>query len=378
MSLDQRFTFDRVVHMLLWTGSLVLVIWLLRVVTPALMPFAIALLLAYLLHPLVLRVQRWLPNRAAASLLTLGVVAAVIAVIGYGVALVIFSEVEQVRVLIGRLDPGSGNLAARAREWIPEPLLDQLYRQLSDAGGVEGMVREIDPATVARRLGPLADAALGTVGGLLSLMMSAMLVLLCLVFLLIDYAWFRDHWQRIVPAPYRGTALRVLGEFDSAMNRHFRAQAVVALIVGVGLALGFSLIGVPLGVLMGLALGALNMVPYLQLIGIPPVLLLAVLGALQNETSVGWAIGLTLGVILLMQILQDAVLVPRIMGKAFGLRPIIILLAIMVWGQLLGLLGLIIAIPISCLIWAWYQEVLTRIGLGEVKPVVAESQEDEG
>ena len=120
------------------------------------------------------------------------------------------------------------------------------------------------------------------------------------------------------------------------MSRYFRAQALVAAIVGVLFAIGFTLVGLPMGILLGLFIGLLNMVPYLQLVGLVPAGLLAVMHGLESGGDIWIILAQTGLVFVVAQAVQDVLLVPRIMGRVTGLSPAFILLALAVWGKLLG------------------------------------------
>ena len=105
------------------------------------------------------------------------------------------------------------------------------------------------------------------------------------------------------------------------------------------------------------------MVPYLSMLILIPATLLAVMQGLDPESGRSLWLSLVLmgGVFGIVQLLQDTVLVPRIMGKVTGLSPAIILLSISVWGKLLGFLGIIIALPMTCLVLAYYQRYLKQV-----------------
>jgi len=121
---------------------------------------------------------------------------------------------------------------------------------------------------------------------------------------------------------------------------------------------GFTLIGLPMAIPFGLFIGLLNMVPYLQAVALVPAMLLAALRALEGDGSFVGSIGLTLLVFVVVQFVQDGLLTPRIMGQATGLRPILILLGVFIWGKLLGFLGLLLAIPLTCLGIAYYRRIV--------------------
>jgi predicted PurR-regulated permease PerM len=100
------------------------------------------------------------------------------------------------------------------------------------------------------------------------------------------------------------------------------------------------------------------MVPYLQIIGIVPAALMALCLALETGAPVLTTLAITGSIFVIVQLIQDMFLMPKIMGKATGLSPAMILLSISIWGKLLGFLGLVIALPMTCLVSAYYRRLL--------------------
>jgi len=139
------------------------------------------------------------------------------------------------------------------------------------------------------------------------------------------------------------------------MNRYFRGQALIALIVGILFTIGFSIIGLPLAIIMGMLIGLLTMVPYLKAIALIPTLMLGLLQSFETGQSFGSIlIGIAI-VYIIIQLLEDLFLTPRIMGKVTGLNPAVILLSLSIWGSLMGMVGLIIALPVTTLIISYYK-----------------------
>ena len=162
----------------------------------------------------------------------------------------------------------------------------------------------------------------------------------------------------LIPDKYRATIVSVFGDFELAMRGYFRAQALVALIVGVLFAIGFSTIDLPMAVLLGLFIGLLNMVPYLQIIGFLPASFFGLMLSLETGQGFWTIMGLIFLVFAIVQLIQDAILVPRIMGGVTGLNPAIILLSLSIWGKVLGFLGLIIALPLTFMILSYYKRFM--------------------
>ena len=359
MFLDRPFTLDRVVRWAL-AGALVwALVRLMGVLSEALIPFAVAWLGAYLLHPLVNRVQRVVPSRLGAVFLTLAGLAGVLVLAVWLTAPLVAEQVGRAATLVKDL-AGDSDLARRAAQRLP-PDLWQAFKDLTARPEVRDALGNAGLPGLARKAASMVLPGIwGVVTGTANVLMGLMglvVVGLYLVFLLMDFEAVRTGWRGLLPPRARPGVEAFVDEFAQGMQRYFRAQALVAALVGVLLAVGFSLVGLPLAILLGLFIGLLNMVPYLQIVGYIPAFALAILHALQSDMSMLGALGLTALVLAVVQVVQDGFLVPRIMGRVTGLTPAAILLALSVWGTLLGMLGLLIAIPSTCLALAWYKRL---------------------
>ena len=151
----------------------------------------------------------------------------------------------------------------------------------------------------------------------------------------------------MIPRQYRRPVLSILSDVQVSMNRYFRGQALVAFIVGILFSIGFLIVGMPLAIVLGLFIGLLNMVPYLQIIGFIPTILLCLLKSAETNENFWVLFAACLVVFIVVQLIQDLFLVPRIMGHVTGLNPAIILLSLSIWGSLLGIIGMIIALPLT-------------------------------
>ena len=175
------------------------------------------------------------------------------------------------------------------------------------------------------------------------------IIILYVIFLLADFGKISEGWQDYLPKRYRTQVSGFLGEFEKTMSIYFRGQISIALIVGALLSIGFAIIGLPLGIVLGMFIGLLNIAPYLGAVGVIPALFLAALDSLEAGESVWIGMGLVVAVFAVVQAIQEIMLVPKIQGKSLGLSPWMIILALSVWGKLLGFLGLLIALPMTCL-----------------------------
>jgi predicted PurR-regulated permease PerM len=362
---QRPYDLDRVVRMVLGTGLVIGLFLLVRYLSDVLIPFAIAVLIAYLINPIVTALERKIKSRPAATLITvfgfLIIAASLVTIVVPKVTAEIasFGEViEQFRAEAEPL-PNAKTIRARFRAYVgaqDSELFKQFLLELKNviAGIDYDSLKQQAVGHVAPGVWSLVTGALSFLLGLTGLI----IILLYTIFLSIDYTKFAGAWRNYLPPKHRDRILGFVDEFLRAMSRYFRGQFIIASTVGVLFATGFGLIGLRMGIVLGLGIGMLNMVPYLQTVGLIPALLLGIMRAIEGGTSVGWSLLLVLLVFVTVQLIQDALLVPLIMGKQTGLRPAALLLGIFIWGKLLGFLGLILAIPLTCLAVAWYRRAV--------------------
>ncbi|MBN1513939.1 MAG: AI-2E family transporter [Phycisphaerae bacterium] len=382
---SQRYDLDRLVRLAFGAAGAFLLVWLLRYLADVLIPFAVAILLAYLINPVVNALESCLKSRAAATLLTVFgclVVLSALVVIAIPVAA---SQIADFTTVIDSLreDAVAFRDARPLRERIDDFIAAQDNQTVRD--GLEIVRQRLRDALTRERVEQyamnlgrrLAPGVLSVVSGAFSFVVGLsvlIIILLYVVFVSVDYGRIAGGWKSYLPPQHRDRIVAFLNEFSYAMSRYFRGQIVIALICGVLFAVAFRLIGLRMGILLGLFIGLLNVVPYLQIVGMVPALMLAVLRAVERGGSVFWSVALVLAIFGIVQIVQDGILVPRIMGKQTGLRPAVMLLGIFVWGKLLGFLGLVLAIPLTCLGIAFYRR--TVLGHADASAIPADDSGD--
>ena len=359
---DRSFTFGRVLQLALFAGLAWGLVLLLDYLSDVLLPFVIGLVVAYFLDPVTNRVQHVIKQRVLAALFTLVSITLAVSLVAWFMVPMVGNELAQMGRTVSKMAANT-ELAQAAKEHLPENVWeevneilkrDDVKRYLTSDGAVQ-MAKD-----TAKKLLPGVWGVLSGAANVLTFITGLLVIMLYVVFLLIDYHNMAARWRDYLPPSMRDDVSRFVEEFIQATNRYFRSQALVACCVAVLFAIGFSIIGLPLAILMGIFIGLLNMVPYLQILGIIPCLLLAGLKALEQGDSFLGGLGIVMLVFGLVQVIQETVLVPRIQGKAMGLSPAIILLSLSVWGKLLGFLGLILALPLTCLGLAYYRRYLLK------------------
>ena len=359
---DRYFTFGRVLQLALFAGLAWGIVLLLDYLSDVLLPFVIGLVVAYFLDPVTNRVQYVIKQRVLAALFTLVSITLAVSLVAWFMVPMVGNELAEMGRTVSKMAANT-ELAQAAKEHLPENVWeevneilkrDDVKRYLTTDGAVQ-MAKD-----TAKNLLPGAWGVLSGAANVLTFITGILVIMLYVVFLLIDYHNMAARWRDYLPPSIRDDVSGFVEEFIQATNRYFRSQALVACCVAVLFAIGFSTIGLPLAILMGIFIGLLNMVPYLQIVGTIPCLLLAGLKALEQGDNFLGALGLVLLVFGVVQLIQETVLVSRFQGKAMGLSPAIILLSISVWGKLLGFLGLILALPLTCLGLTYYRRYLWK------------------
>ena len=344
------YTFDRVVRMVIGLALLTGAILLVDRLSGVLLPFLVSWLIAYLLEPVVQWNRRLLriSGRIPAIVLTLLEVTVLIVALGYVFIPGIIDEIHQMAELATQYAENRMSVS-----WIPAEVHNFLRDNIDFRQLAEEMNRQ--------DLNNLAKWFFGALWSGVDFVVELagwLIVLLYVVFIMVDYERLLHGFRNLVPPRYRKLAYGIGNDVIYSMNHYFRGQALISLIVGILFAIGFSILGLPMGIGLGLFIGWLNMVPYLQLISLIPCTLLCIVFSIQGGPSFLTAWIWCMVIYCVVQAIQDLFLTPKIMGKYMGLNPAVILLSLSVWGSLLGLVGLIIALPLTTLLLSYYNRYI--------------------
>lgn len=354
--LRQEITFDRFVRGILYLSVAGIILFTLRYLSPVLIPFLVAWVGAWILIPVVrfFQFRCRLRSRALSVVVTLILVtAATLGVLRFFVPMMIDSITHIKDATLLYLQ--SGSHALHLPDW-----MDHYVAELLSALKVEEVLRENNLLNVVRNSLPqMWDMVLSTANILLSFVASTIAVLY-LIFLLIDYERTSTGWIDFVPVAHRPFLSRLASDVASGMRGYFRGQALIALSNCVMFSIGFWLIDLPMPIGMGCFVGLISFIPYVQVLGFLPAALLALLQMAETGRSFWLIMLLVLIVYVVVQVIQDVFVTPKIMGKIMGLSPAVILLSLSVWGFLLGIVGLIIALPTTTILVAYYKQYVLR------------------
>lgn len=337
-------------------------IWLIDRLSGVLLPFLVAWLIAYILEPFVQYNRRLLhlKGRFVAIVLTLFETTLLLGALGMIFIPSIMSEIHQVGNIIAKYANANPEIP-----WIPAEVHKFLHRNIDWQAIADQMTRQDVESIVKGLFGVVyngIDFLVGVFGWLI--------VVLYVIFIMIDYERLVSGLRKMVPPRYRRLVYGIGNDVKYSMNHYFRGQALVSLIVGILFAIGFAIVGLPLGVLLGLFIGMLNMVPYLQLISLLPCALLCMVYSFSGSGDFWTIFWECMAIYCICQAIQDLVLTPKIMGKYMGLNPAVILLSLSIWGSLLGLIGLIIALPLTTLLLSYYHRYIIDSNAGGKGPLL--------
>lgn len=361
--LDEKITFDRFVRGLLLVTGVVGLYYLLDALSGVLLPFFVAWLLAYMMYPLII----FLEQKCRIRYRLLSIMVAIVVVFGVLAALIVFTVPPAVQQMV-RLSDDLLHYASTYLSGtdIPEQIEFFLHQNF-DHNTIVQFFRQDEVVDAIQAAATQAWEFLSGTMSIVWFFVDVMMVLLYLLFFLLDYEKVNKNWLMVVPKAHRAVANHIASDIKREMNAYFRGQALVAFLVGVLFSIGFLIIDFPMAIGLGLFIGLLNMVPYAQTLGFIPTIILALLKSNDTGQSFWLILLMAIVVFCVVQAIQDLFLVPKIMGKAMGLKPAIILLALSVWGSLLGIIGFIIALPMTTLGWAYYQRFVLKEPVEETK-----------
>ncbi len=321
-------------------GVLLVLLKFFQVFSGVFMPFATAGILSLLLRPVYLWIleRTRMPPVAALVLIFLGLLLPMLFML-YFFGGMLLSQTAQ-------LISGMPETAQNIRELIVKhsPAVENMIEQ---AGGWESVSGWIKPEPILAALGGGINGILSALGGIGSLF-SWMVLPVYMVFMIMAPPFHLQQLREFLPFlknDQRDDFLYLLKEFVDIVVVFFRGQLIIAAAQGILMAVGFSIVGLKYGFVLGLTLGLLNLVPYLgNIVGLSVTLPLAYL---QPDGGLGMLIGVLI-VILITQGVEAYILTPRIMGESTGLHPMAVIFAMFFWGKALGgIFGLVLAIPLT-------------------------------
>lgn len=343
---------DRIMRLIIGTVLAAALILLMRYLSDVLLPFFAACFIAYLLQPLAELNRKLLRcnNRVLPTMLTLLQIALVVGTVVYLFLPSVVRELGELGEIIRDVSSGKTPMPPLYRT-----VIDFINRNFNPEE-MKKMLSGDHLVSIINRGSSIIEESFGLIFQILSWLLTIIYV----IFILIDYPQISRGFKMIVPRKYRPRFLVVFSDVSKNMNSYFRGQGVVALCAVVFYCIGFSIVGLPLAIPMGLLVGVLYMIPYFQYVTLVPVTAICFIYSLGGSVEFLPMLGKCGMVYVVSQCVCDYIVTPHIMGKEMGLNPAVILLSLSVWGSLLGIIGMIIALPVTSLLMTYYSRYISE------------------
>lgn len=348
MAKGKEITFDKFIRILFGVFLAVIAYLLLRKLSGVLMPFVVAWLVAYMLNPFVNFIQKkcHIKLRWVAILITFILFIVVVGGICWLIIPAAINEILTLKDIIVKY-VNDNNLPGLFTEYVmPYISSTEDVKEYFSVGDLTTFLETMLP-----KIFSLISSSISAVFGVVMFLIS----FIYLFYILMDYEKMTKGYIKYVPQKHRAFVQGLVADVEEGMNSYFRGQSLVALCVGILFSIGFVIIGFPMAIPLGLFIGFLNLVPYLQVLGFVPTVILSLLKSYETGQNFWGILLAALLVFAVVQIIQDGFLVPKIMGNVTGLNGAVILLSLSVWGVLLGFVGLIIALPLTTLLISYYK-----------------------
>jgi len=326
-------------HSALWLGAGLLLLWLLAKLSPILSPFMLAALLAYICNPLVDRMQQFgLPR-------SVGVIVTLLACTGILAALVLILLpllIDETRIVAERLPALSAMANERLLPWLREHYgirikLDAEFLRRIMAENQDGIQAVAQKLFESLKIGGVA---------LFGVAATAILTPVAMFYLLLDWHRLIARLQDAIPRPWHAKAMSLLTDIDAVLSEFLRGQILVMVILVAYYSAALWVADLPFALTVGTVTGLLIFVPYLGFAtGLTLALLVATL-QFQGLTPIV-AVGVVYGI---GQVLESFLLTPFLVGERIGLHPLAVIFALLAFGQVLGFVGVLIALPASAVL----------------------------
>lgn len=316
---------------LLFPLGLLFVGLFLFVVRTAVVPFVYALILAYLLAPLVNHLERRGVNRVGAILFLYIVLAALLVLFVVGVLPLTITELDAFADMIPTYTKEASMRLNQMQRFYSHCTLPVSLRKVVD----ETIVRVED--TLLRHIRSVAEFIVSLFSHALAIVIAPILSF----YMLRDLALIKDTFFALLPASESKDIGHLLRELDAVLGGFIRGHLLVSLIVGVLSFIGLTLLRIDFALLIGIVAGVFDIIPYFgPVIGALPAVIIALLESPLKAFYVAV-------LFLMIHQLESTIISPKILGERVGLHPLTVIFVILVGGQLAGIVGVLVAVPLT-------------------------------
>ncbi len=328
-----------VVKNIMWFALFLFMLWLAKTIQAILTPFIIALFLAYLLHPVVTRVERWNVPRWTSTLFIILCAIAVIILLLMGAVPIVIQQ-------FGSILQTFSSMSSQFTAWL---MNGDVFKTIHRYGISNVQLRAFVTDSIAPRMEDVMKRLLqGTFGivsefnTVLTGVVNIVIIPFLTFYILKDFPLVKYRIKLLFPKNKREEAVVYYNYVDAIVGRYIRGTMIIAIFDATVVSTAFWLIGIQYPMVLGLLSGLLFFLPYF---GFMMMLIITALVASLSQQPAIVHVLLGLGVVGVLHVIENYILSPRIIGSKIGLHPVVLILSLLIFGYFLGFIGLIIAIP---------------------------------
>jgi predicted PurR-regulated permease PerM len=352
--MESKVSLDKLLR---WGGialATVTIFLIVKYLSAVLLPFFLAWFFAYLLYPVVKFVQYKMKVKIRALAIIITMLFTIAVIVGI-IWLIIPPMISQFN-LLGKF---IGNYITQQTH--SHSIMAYIQNLLQDnQQQLEQFFKSPNFAETMKTALPKVFSFVGQTANVIWSIVASCIIILYMFFILLDYEYLTNKWLEIFPKKARPFWADLMHDVERALNAYIRGQGMVAFCMGIMFCIGFTIIDFPMAIGLGILIGILDLVPYLHTFALIPTAFLALLKAADTGQNFWIIFGMAVAIFIIVQIISDFVVTPKILGKAMGLNPAVLLLALSVWGTLLGFIGLLLALPLTTLIFAYWKRFVTK------------------
>lgn len=348
----------------------------------AVLPFFIGLAFAAMINPVVRKIQKWIPNRHIAVSLFMGFVLLFTFGSTYLFGYLIVKDVNRLTKAFytyatnhqSDLDEATKVVKEFVAKIYDPAQIQQRFNIHPDSLNYETAMRKIKTDSLAQKIDmQLIEEAWSSVTSFAGTAESPekaaprseinwfwviMGSFVYFVYIIYDFPYFESRWKFYIGERRLGRMSSVLDDFKHSFIPYFRQRGKIVLFYTVLFTAAFSIIGLPGALVLGILSGLFCFVPYLQYLTLLPLALGSLVLTMENGHPFYLYFGIILALFVAASIFEELVLYPRLIERSLAMNPVVMMLAISVWGAVLGLFGVLIALPLTALLVLYVKRIL--------------------
>lgn len=336
---------NRLIRVLLFAGLILGLAYFFHMIQSILTPFILAIVLAYLLHPLV----KYLESKGVKRVWAITLV--YISLIGLVMA-IIFNFLPKILVELNKFGEEIPVYTQEIQEYI------RMFQEKYSRVMMPESIRNVSNDTLNQIENYLISIIKGFTQSIILLfskLFDFILAPILAFYILKDIDVFKENFLMLLPYSSRDDILLLGEKIDNVLKNFLRGNLIIAFIVGALTTLGLIIIKMDFALVIGFITGILNVIPYF---GAIIAIFVAVALALLNSTKMAIYVFV---IMLIIQQIESSIISPKILGENLGLHPLVVVLALLAGGHLFGIVGMILFVPLASILKIFFNFIINKV-----------------